>query len=264
MSTQEAQQRFLERVRACTVVALKNFAEAGGSVSDILQIACFRMGERSSTIFHVEGSVSFMSRWDTIVGKNVSECLRMTEAVHDGIWKMDRHDLAKQLSNGIVTALEMSEVDLEVEWNGQIFTRKGARLLDERLVNDPLSWLREAKQENVVKPFEKGLRHWMEAHKSRERCGDVVTDMYESLEALAKIVTNGDRELAANRERFASKIQMPEHYNRMLKEYIDFGCKYRHAAGLERPRTYPTLNETESFIYLTGVFMRFALQATRG
>ena len=145
----------------------------------------------------------------------------------------------------------------------KIFTRKGAPYLDEGLVNDPLHWLRDANQENVIKPFEKGMKRMDGKLKIPERCGDVVTDMYESLEALAKIVTKSDRELAGNREKFASEIELPKEYNQMLKEYVDFGCKYRHAAGIEKPRIYPTPNEAESFIYLTGIFLRFALQAKK-
>ena len=54
------------------------------------------------------------------------------------------------------------------------------------------------------------MSHWMEAHNTPERCGDVITDLYESLEALAKIVTKSDRELAGNREKFASEIGLPD------------------------------------------------------
>ncbi len=140
---------------------------------------------------------------------------------------------------------------------------KGATLLDDNVVNDPLHWLRDVKYDNVRKPFEKGLKHWLEVHKDKERCGDVVTDMYEALEALGKITTGRDTELAGNRERFASQVGLPEQYKHMFKDYVEFGCKYRHAPGMETPRTYPSPNETETFIYLTGVFIRFALQTNK-
>jgi hypothetical protein len=67
-----------------------------------------------------------------------------------------------------------------------------------------LNWLRDARYENVLKPFEKGLKHWMEASKDPTRHGDVVTDMYEALEAIAKIVTRRDADLAGNREKICS------------------------------------------------------------
>ena len=257
---EDAQRRFLERVRTATQMALDEL-DRDVLLNRLFEIACFTMGTRPHFVMHVTGSSGFMAEWDEIVGDDFTQCLRMTEAVHSAAWAIDRYNTAKKLGNGIVTALDMSEVDLEIEWRERIFTKKGARLLDDRLVNDPLEWLRDPKYENVRKPFEKGLKQWMEIHKHKERTGDVVTDMYEALEALVQIVLGREKDLSSNREKFASAIQLPEQYGLMLEQYVKFGCKYRHAAGMEKPRTYPLPNETEAFIYLTGVFVRFVLQA---
>ena len=110
------------------------------------------------------------------------------------------------------------------------------------------------------RPFEKGLKHWMEGHKNPERYGDVITDVYEAVEALAKSVTGRDADLSANREKFASVLTLPEAYSKMLKEYVDFGCEYRHSPETNKPRTYPSERDTEAFIYVTGVFLRLAMQ----
>jgi hypothetical protein len=200
-----------------------------------------------------------VKHWDAFAYNDFRKSLQITEELYACLLTA-HEDLADYLDSSIRVALASSETDLEISWNGTSFLRAGARLLDDKLVNDPLHWLRDKKYENVLKPFEKGLKHWMEAHKDQERCGDVVTDMYEALEALAKIVTGRDAELTGTREKFASMIRLPEQYSRMLKEYIEFGCKYRHAPGSETPRTYPSPKETEAFVYLTGVFIRFAIQ----
>lgn len=168
--------------------------------------------------------------------------------------------LADEFDTTINFALAQSEVDLDIAWNGEVFTRKGAQLLDGKLVNDPLHWLRESKYQNALVPFEKGLKHWMEGQQDKDRYGDVVTNMYEALEALAKIGTGREKELAGNQEKFASEIQLPDQYKRMLKEYIDFGCEYRHSPESTKPRTYPSEKDTEAFMYMTGLFIRLAVQ----
>jgi hypothetical protein len=256
---EEAQQRFLERVRTATQMAL---AELNRTVqlNNLLELVCFKMGTRPHFTMDLTGSSSFMELWDDVVSGDFTECLRMTEAVHDATLEIKKTSTAKELSSGIVTALRMSEVDLEIEWNGRIFTRKGAKLLDDRLINDPLHWLGDAKYENVLKPFEKGLKHWMEANKDRERYGDVITDMFEALEALAKVVTGRDNDFSGNREKFASELRLPEQYKRMLKEYDSFANEYRHAARPEKPRKYPSERDTEAFMYMTGLFIRRAIQ----
>jgi hypothetical protein len=53
--------------------------------------------------------------------------------------------------------------------------KSGAELLDKALVNDVLQWLRDKAYENVFMPYEKGLRHFLEAEKRPEVLSDVIT-----------------------------------------------------------------------------------------
>jgi hypothetical protein len=79
---------------------------------------------------------------------------------------------------------------------GRKLRQKGAALLDQKLVNDTLHWLRGAGYDSVLKPFEKGLHHLLEAHIKKDGLSDVITDMYEAVEALAKKVTGRDKDLS--------------------------------------------------------------------
>jgi hypothetical protein len=254
----EAGRRFVERIRTLTWSFVSDAYSQDLPLNPLLQSVNFHLGERHLSILVPS---EFIQVWDNFVGNDTSKCLRMTEAIYlalvDKRWSPD---VIVKFASDISKALEISEVDLEISWNGKIFTRKGAKLLDDRLVNDPLHWLREAKYENVRKPFEKGLKHWMEANKDPTRYGDVVTDMYEAIEAVAKIVTSRDSDLAGNREKFASELRLPEQYKRMLKEYDSFANEYRHAARPGKPRKHPPERDTEAFMYMTGLFIRLATQ----
>ena len=86
--------------------------------------------------------------------------------------------------------------------------------------------------------------------------------MYEALEALGKIVTNRDKDLSANAELFLKKLGVSEAYKKLLKEYISYANKFRHAADTSVPKPNLSTAEVESFIYLTGVFVRLAIQAS--
>jgi hypothetical protein len=84
--------------------------------------------------------------------------------------------------------------------------------------------------------------------------------MYESLEALAGIITNRPKkDLSANRELFISKVKASDEYKKILSEYINYSNEFRHAAeeGRSKPAILP--KEVESFIYLTGLFIRLAI-----
>ena len=96
-----------------------------------------------------------------------------------------------------------SEANLSIYWKNGKFLKEGAPVLDQKLVNDVLGWLESSRFDSVVGPFEKGLKHLLDSERRPELRPDVITDMYEALEALAKIITSRpDRDLSANRELF--------------------------------------------------------------
>lgn len=164
--------------------------------------------------------------------------------------------------DGIVQeAITLSEGDLGIRWVNGVFRPSGAKLLDEALVNDNLKWLSDRKYTNVLTPFSKGLDHFLEAHRRPERLADTITDMYEALEALAKVVTDRDRDLSANAELFVSKLKLSNYYKKMLKDYILYACEYRHAVDQDRQRVPPIPQEVEAFIYTTGLFIRLAIES---
>ncbi len=112
----------------------------------------------------------------------------------------------------------------------------------------------------MLRPFKKGLEDLIHSIKTPTRLQDVVTDMYEALEALAKIVTGrGDKDLSANMELFIKAVQVSDIYKPILKEYIAYANKIRHAGKDGQPKPDLTRKEVESFVYLTGVFIRLAV-----
>lgn len=156
-----------------------------------------------------------------------------------------------------------SEIDIGIRWENGKFVKSGSKLLDDVLVNDNLHWLRDNKYVSVLSPFEKGLNHYLHPERRPELLADVITDMYETVEALAKIITERpNRDLSANRELFISKIGASKEYKKILSEYISYANNFRHA--LQEGKTKPLISqkEVESFIYLTGIFLRLAIQCS--
>jgi hypothetical protein len=90
-------------------------------------------------------------------------------------------------------------------------------LLDQPLINDVLESI--AKQEGVLIPFRKGLEHFLRSINKPELLSDVITDMYEALEAQAKVTARTDKDLSGNAELFISKLDVANEYKGILKEY---------------------------------------------
>lgn len=169
-------------------------------------------------------------------------------------------EYAEKVDYSIQYAISLSETDIGIEWRDGAFWPSGAKSLDGALVNENLRWLADKGYHNVLVPFEKGLRHFLEAQQKPERLGDTITDIYEAVEALAKAITGRDKDLSGNAELFISKLELSDYYKKMLKDYIDYANDYRHAAKLGGKKKPLIRNEVEAFIYTSGLFIRLAVQ----
>ncbi len=238
----EARKRFINRIH--TVIYDGLFYELA-NYEEIKRAVLFRLGER----------YQYGHRLESFVTNDFHEHLRLLEAA---FFVLPDH-ARPRMEDRILASLTVSEVDLGIRWNEGRFLPSGAKSLDEGLVNEPLQWLSGPEYKGVLDAFQKGLDHFLRSQNNPKLRADVITDMYEAVEALAKKVAGNDKDLSANRQQFLKKVKASEDYKKILKEYIDFACKFRHAPGDKRPKPRISEKETESFIYLTGLFIRLAM-----
>lgn len=246
LGLEEARTRFVNRVFNQILEGLPFETAPRGQGESVVRAIVSALGRRYTL---ARGRT--LSRY---VNNDFLEALRAIEAFH-AVAPRARVRLGWILA----TILAQSEVDLGVRWQDGKFLPTGAELLDEAAVNDPLAWLRQSGYPTVIQPFEKALQHFIAAQAKPELHSDVVTDAYEALEALAKIVTGKNRDLSANRELFISKIRAGEFQKNLLGDYVEYGCEFRHAASGAASRPHPSRAQTEFFLYQTGIFIRLAI-----
>ena len=188
--------------------------------------------------------------------ENFEEVLRAVEA----IYRIKTREMQKIYDEYLTEIINQPEADIGIVWKDGRFFPTGAESLDNELLNDPLDWLRRKGHSTVIEPFEKARHHFLEAESQPKVLSDVITDAYEALEALTKTVLDNNQDLSKNREKFVNKIKGKEFHKKILKEYVDYGNKYRHAADPKSPRPQPTIAEAEFFLYFTGTFIRLAVE----
>ena len=189
------------------------------------------------------------------VGNDFLDVLWGIEAFHDAVVL-----LRKPLDSAIKDVLAQSELDIGVHWKDGKFHRVGAELLDEALINDQMAWLRRSGHDTVLEPFAKALRHLLESESRPELLSDVITDAYEALEALAKKVTGKNWDLSTAKQLFIKEIGAGKFHEHLLSRYIDYAGDYGHAKKDGPPRPPPSKTEAEFFVYLTGLFLRLAME----
>lgn len=249
MNLAEAQKKFVNR--ASNLIFEDLYYHVLGNPNEMNQmkrLIASAIGEK----FYYEQSL------DDLLHNDFHRCLRAIETFFKFA---ESEDVQQQITGLVEYALEEAETDLGIGWHDGIFTHKGAKLLDDSLVNESLHWLADSGYESVRKPFEKALHHLLGSGRHPEVLSDVVTDAYESLEALAKIVTGKTSDLSKNRELFLSQVNASGEFKDLLKQYIEFANEFRHGADPRKPKPILTEPEVEFFVYTTGAFIRMAKES---
>ncbi len=134
---------------------------------------------------------------------------------------------------------------------------KGAKLLDGKLIDDSLGILTDTKYESVRNAFEKGLKEFMQSTKEKPRLKNAIRDMHLSMDELAKIILNdknvGLKHLLKN-ENWA-KTNLNKYYQGIYFQYNEMLDKFAKHTG----KYAFSSQETESIMYLTGLFVRLTL-----
>lgn len=252
VNLEEVRKRFMNRIVNLMEVGFP-YVEFGGIDANVTS----HSDERREIAIALGIKFRWDLRFSDYIDGDFLKCLLALEALYQALVRPPKQEKLNKL---VEYALSQSETDLGARWRKGIFLPSGAKLLDEALVNENLKWLSEVGYHNVLAPFEKGLRHFLEAHRQPERLADTITDMYEALEAVAKVVTGRDRDLSGNAESFISKLKLSGYYKKMLKDYISYANEFRHAVEEGKERKPPLPQEVEAFIYTTGLFLRLTIE----
>ena len=167
---------------------------------------------------------------------------------------------AKKLSKHIDDAFNLASLDLGYNIkniNGEyILMISGSKLLDDKLIDDVLNILNADDKNMILNPYKKGLKEFFESKNDKSKLKNVVRDIYESIESLAKYICKNDKDLTANKELFINKINANYYYKENLKHFIDYSNEFRHP-----PKKNIELipKEVEAYIYMSGIFIRLAL-----
>lgn len=197
---------------------------------------------------------------ENCVNNDFYQCLRTLEAAYEVIDTNEKQAFSQMVEE----ILSLSAVDLDIRWENGEFYPSGAKLLDDKIVNEALRWLSAPQYRDSLSHFDKGLKDFTQAQNNPKRLEDVIGDMYKALESMARIVCNNTKGWKANAELFVSKLGLSTHYSKMLKEHGEYLHEFRHGSQIGRERKLPSKPEVEASIYTTGLFLRLAIEKIDG
>jgi len=166
-------------------------------------------------------------------------------------------EVKEELFLGFKEDIELSLLDIQIKrikGDNIIFYPNGAKLLDEKAVNDVLDWL--ISYPKVQKSFKSALGKYQDKIYQR----NLIDDLRLSLELLFKEILNNNKSLE-NQEKLLSEYleqkNVPKELNNMYWKLIDYYAKYQNNYAKHEDKV--DSSEIEFVIYLTGTFMRFLM-----
>ncbi|ODS34885.1 hypothetical protein BEH94_10080 [Candidatus Altiarchaeales archaeon WOR_SM1_SCG] len=135
-----------------------------------------------------------------------------------------------------------------------LFYPAGAKLLDEKVVDDVLDWI--SKYPKVHKNFRSALEKYENRHYER----NLVDDLRLSLEFLLKSILGNEKSIENQKNELGKYLkdkcvttEIGGMYHTLLGRYTDYQNRYvKHEDKIKE-------EEIEFMIYLTGTFMRFLM-----
>lgn len=157
---------------------------------------------------------------------------------------------------GIQEAIVITGVPLGVKQIGTdvIFYPEGAKLLDEKLINDNLEWL--STYPKSYEAFKKALSEMGKV--GRER--DIADNLRLSLELLVKDILGNRKSLENQKTEIGAYLKsknVSTEISNLLWTILDYYSKYQNNKA-KHENAVP-IDEVEFVLYLTGTIMRFLL-----
>jgi len=170
-------------------------------------------------------------------------------------------NLPSEVKDGLYFSLKedikLSLLDIQIKRikkDNTIFYPKGAKLLDEKIVNDVLDWL-------VLYPkVQKSFKSALEKYQNKIFQRNLIDDLRLSLELLIGELLNNNK-ILANQEillaEYLKQKNIPKELINMYWKLIDYYSKYQNNYVKHNDKV--DSSEIEFILYLTGTFMRFLL-----
>lgn len=165
-------------------------------------------------------------------------------------------EIKEELYLGFREDIELSMLEIRIGKtnSGVIFYPKGAKLLDEKLVNENLDWL--SSYPTVSKNFKSAL----EKHQNKIYQRNLIDDLRLSLELILQRILNNRGRLEKQEKllgEYLEREKVPKELRNMYWQLIDYYAKYQNNYAKHDDKV--NSSEVEFMIYLTGTFIRFLM-----
>ncbi len=260
-TVEEEQKRFVERMSQSVFYVVRchpgmyRYRQLFATVCYALGVDLQTLPPQGPRIDLMGNNIYVEPQLELLTQKDFKKTLEVLCIMYAHIKCEGREDKGRTfLSGAIETALSWCTCDIGVRWKDGFFYPSGPEELDEPLIDDVLTWLKDYPEE--MKNYQAALRHYG----AGDCLPDVVTNCYSAIEGIARKILDNNARLDQNEKALLEQIDLSEGWKKVLHEYVLYAHHYRHADPV---RHDITPQETEAYLYMTGLIIRLAIESKK-
>lgn len=264
-SVSEQHQQFINRILAITDKILGLYIL---NTPEVSKRYLFILGRNSLPSAQIAGGVVFPDTdirfQDDPVYITLSEAIHFTDfiaALQYLFWVLEEHECPHlhEFANGVQETIDFtSNINLRIAQKNNAVTiyPAGAKILDEKLVNETLVWLEN--KPSVSKYYEQALSIYLSKDKSKYR--NLLDNLRMSLEQLLRVILNNNKSLEKQQNSLLPWLKNHGIHKQIINMYNDILARFtQYQNDAVKHGDSWSNNEIEFLIYLTGAFMRLLL-----
>lgn len=245
--------KFVNRVNQTIFNKIENFHE----YESIFKTICYWLGENANDMIRAINSFNYgmsndIPRLRSLTSDDYTRTLRILCLLYLYFSK-DQYgyeEKREEISGWTEVALSNSNLDLGIEWKDGMFYPKGAGVLDQKLIEDPLDWLNNFQE--VKEDYKKALSNYL-----KKNYPDVIDQCYLVIEGLVRKIFDNKKTLDNNKADLLKKLKLSQQWKSILDKFIDYSNEFKRHASSNRKLINP--DEVEAFLYLTGLLVRLII-----
>lgn len=149
-------------------------------------------------------------------------------------------------------------ISLGISWRDGKFYPEGVEEFDEKLIEDVLKWLESKPKISVL--YKNALDHYSQSINDPVKRKDVISNAFQAVEQLTReYLASPKPSFDNNFNALVDKLTIDKEWKKIFNSYRELSKEFGRHAGAGDD-FIPNQEDTEAFLYLSGLIMRLILQ----
>lgn len=149
-------------------------------------------------------------------------------------------------------------ISIGVSWRDGRFYPEGVEEFDEKLISDVLKWLETKPKIQAL--YKNALDQYSQSLSDPIKRKDVISNSFQAVEKLTQEFLESPKQSFDNNfNDLVNKLRLDKEWKKIFNSYRELSKEFGRHAG-RTDNFIPNQEDTEAFLYLSGLIMRLALQ----